>query len=360
MTAASKDPQADLRKVQERIQALQRATREDTTRRDALATQLRDAEDKVRAARARLTETRKRLAESDQKLKALAGEREKQEAVLEDQRGVLAAQLRAAYMSGREEQVKLLLSQKDPAAFGRMLVYYSYLGKARASQIDEISAAVARLEEATAGEAAERERLAALEAERVQELAAVDNARAERGRAVMAMNSQIRSNTDTISRLKREAAALEKLIAELRRALRDAPPPGGQAFERVKGKLSWPVAGKVVARFGQSRGGGLRWNGLLIQTERGSNVHALYDGRVVYADWLTGLGLLMILDHGGYLSLYAHTEELYKEVGERVSAGDVIGSAGDSGGRARPELYLELRRGSQPVDPQPWFRRPNP
>ncbi|HEY7752917.1 MAG TPA: peptidoglycan DD-metalloendopeptidase family protein [Steroidobacteraceae bacterium] len=359
-SGADKDPEKELRQVRERIEELQRAMRRDTDRRDALTGQLRDAEENVRGARSRLREARRRLAESDARLEELSNERERHERTLREQRAALSSQLRAAYMGGREEQVKLLLSQEDPAAFGRMMVYYSYLGRARAGRIREIQALVAKLEEALAAENMERERLASLEADSRRQLAAVDAARAERNKALRAVNAQIRSQGDSIAKLKREAGALEKLLADLRKALRDLPPAGGQAFEKVRGRLAWPVPGKVSARFGQARGGGLKWNGVMIDAGRGTEVRALYDGRIAYADWLPGMGLLLIIDHGGYMSLYAHNEQLFKSVGDRVEGGEVVATVGDSGGRSQPGLYLEIRQGAKPVDPVPWFRRPAP
>ena len=359
-TAAERDPEKQLQEVRGRIEALQRSVRQDTDHRDALSAQLRDAEEKVRGARGRLGSVRKQLAASDARLSELTAMRERTERDLREQRLALAAQLRSAYMSGQEEQLKLLLSQEDPAAFGRMLIYYSYLGRARAGKIAEIESAVTALEQAVHAEAEERERLAALESDSRRELSSVDAARAERGRAVSAINSQIRNNSDTIAKLKREAAGLEKLVADLRRALKDLPPGAGQAFEKVRGRLAWPAAGKIVARFGQPRGGGLKWNGVMIEASRGGEVRALYEGRVVYADWLPGMGLLLIIDHGGYMSLYAHNDQLFKAVGDRVEGGEVVATVGDSGGRSQPGLYLEIRRGATPVDPVPWFRRPAP
>ena len=358
--AAERDPEKQLQQVRGRIEELQRSIRQDTDRRDALSAQLRDAEEKVRGARGRLGGVRKQLATSDARLSELTALRERTERDLREQRLALAAQVRSAYMSGQEEQLKLLLSQEDPAAFGRMLIYYSYLGRARAGKIAEIEAAVAALEQALQEEAEERERLAALESDSRRELSSVDAAREERGRAVRAINSQIRNNSDTIAKLKREAAGLEKLVADLRRALKDLPPGAGQAFEKVRGKLAWPAGGKIVARFGQPRGGGLKWNGVMIEASRGTEVRALYEGRVVYADWLPGMGLLLIIDHGGYMSLYAHNDQLFKAVGDRVEGGEVVATVGDSGGRSQPGLYLEIRRGATPVDPVPWFRRPAP
>jgi septal ring factor EnvC (AmiA/AmiB activator) len=360
VAAGQSDPEKELREVREKIADMQRSMRRDTDRRDALSGQLRDAEENVRTARGRLSDVRERLAESDAKLASLAADREQNEAALGEQRDELAAELRTAYVGGRQEQFKLLLSQEDPAVLGRMLVYYSYFGRARAARIAEIQGIVAKLDEDAQAEAAERERLAALEAESRQELSAVDAARDERSRALRAMNAQIRTQNDSIAKLKREADSLEKLVADLRRAMSELPPTGGQAFEKVRGRLAWPVDGKLTARFGQARGGGLKWNGVMIEAARGAAVKALYDGRVAYADWLPGMGLLIIVDHGGYMSLYAHNEQLFKAVGDRVAGGEAIATVGDSGGRSQPGLYLEIRRGTRPVDPIPWFRRPSP
>jgi murein hydrolase activator len=358
--APQADAEQELEEVRERIEALQRSMRRDTNRRDTLSGQLRNAEEDVRDARGRLSDVRKRLAETDANLKRLAAERERNEEALKEQREVLAAALRTAYVGGRQEQFKLLLSQEDPATLGRMLIYYAYFGRARASKIAEIQDIVAEIEEDAAAEALERERLAALEAASRKELSSVDAARNERSRALKAMNAQIKTRNDSIAKLKREAASLEKLIADLRRAMSDLPPTGGQAFEKVRGRLVWPVAGKLIARFGQARGGGLKWNGVMIEASRGAPVKALYEGRVAYADWLPGMGLLVIVDHGGYMSLYAHNEQIYKSVGDRVAGGEAISTVGDTGGRSKPGLYLEIRRGVRAIDPVPWFRRPVP
>jgi septal ring factor EnvC (AmiA/AmiB activator) len=359
--AASKNPEADLKRVQQQIRALQQSVRDDVTRQDQLSAKLRQSEEQVGEARQRLAEVRRQMDESDARIEGLASRRAEWERKQEAQREELAAELRTAYITGKEEHLKLLLSQKDPAALGRMLVYYSYFGRARAGRIAEIEEAVSQIEALTAEEQAEKERLAALEQQRQQELAAVDAARQEREAALAALAGQIRNDKDSLARLKREAQSLEKLIAELRRALAQAPAPGGLAFAKVKGKLPWPVAGRIVAGFGQSRGGGMKWNGVLIATERGSEVRAPYAGRVVYSDWLPGLGLLLIIDHGGgYMTLYGHNEQLFKASGEAVAAGEVVATVGDSGGQARPELYLEVRKGTAVQDPRTWFRGSRP
>ena len=140
-----------------------------------------------------------------------------------------------------------------------------------------------------------------------------------------------------------------------------APIDESSGFGRLRGRLDWPVAGRVVASYGETRASGVDWDGMVLSTERSAPVHAVAAGRVIYADWLPGLGLLAIVDHGsGYLSLYGYNDQLRRSAGEAVAAGDVIAAAGDSGGRPEPQLYFEIRRGGKPIDPRPWFRQRRP
>jgi murein hydrolase activator len=330
----------------------------DQIERNKLTRELRAAEVSASSVRESLERVRQERAEVSTRRSTLADQKKEQEAELAKERASLAGQLRAAYLIGREEPLKLLLNQKDPARAGRMFAYYGYFGRARAEQIERIAAAMQRIE-ALDTELAEAEtKLVSLEAERQAELEKLEGARAKRGKVLASLDSEGRSRAQNLERLKKQQSGLETLLRELKRAMDRLPSiDNNDAFARLRGKLSWPVSGRVVARFGEQRAGGLKWDGVLVATDRGAAVKAVSEGRVVYADWLPGLGLLAILDHGeGYLSLYGHNDRLYKSVGERVAAGDPIAAAGDSGGRARPELYFEIRKGGRPVDPRPWFR----
>jgi septal ring factor EnvC (AmiA/AmiB activator) len=102
----------------------------------------------------------------------------------------------------------------------------------------------------------------------------------------------------------------------------------------------------------------VKWSGVLLEAAAGTPVRAVYHGRVAYADWLPGLGLLMIVDHGGgYMTLYGHNEALLKESGDWVEPGEPIAQVGDTGGQARPGLYFEIRLKGEPVNPHPWIAR---
>jgi murein hydrolase activator len=353
--------EAELKALKAEIDKVASQLQTDRAARDKLARELRTTEMSVSDVRKSLARVRDERAQAASRRAALAEDKRKHEAQVARERDSLAGQLRAAYLIGSDEPLKLLLNQKDPARAGRMFAYYSYFGRARAEQIGRIHATLAQLGQLDAELAVEDERLAALEAERTSELEKLDEARAKRGKVLAGLKAESRERAQSLERMKREQGALEKLLRELKRAIQKFPPDTNTAFGRLRGKLAWPVEGKLVARFGENRAGGLKWDGVVVAAERGAPVRAIYQGRVVYADWLPGLGLLTIVDHGdGYLSLYGHNDRLYKEVGDRVSSGEPVAAAGDSGGRPRPELYFEIRKGGKPVDPRPWFKSDRP
>ena len=206
------------------------------------------------------------VSQSESQLRELEREQARREAELATERAALAGELRAAYVNGREEQLKLLLNQEDPASFGRTLAWYGYFGRARAGRIDGIRDKLEHLALVREKIAAETERLRELEIRQEQELDALSAAQKRRNRAVVAIDSQIKSRGGQISRLQNQARSLEKLIAELRKALENVPVAKQAPFEGLRGKLPWPVqSGKVLARFGQPRAGGsLRWQGMLV------------------------------------------------------------------------------------------------
>src|SRR5207244_11362249 len=168
--------------------------------------------------------------------------------------------------------------------------------------------------------------------------AQLELSRVERSHVLASLEAQSHTRAQNLERLRSQQAGLEKLLRELRAAVERFPIEGNDVFARLRGRLAWPVSGRVVARFGDSRAGGVRWDGVLVATERGAPVKAVCQGRVIYADWLPGLGLLTLVDHGdGYLSLSGHNGRPYKAGGEPVAAGEALAAAGDSGGSSRPE-----------------------
>ncbi len=353
--------EAELQAVKSEIERITRQVSAEQVERDRLTNELKSAELSVGKVREVLAELRRERAERAARRAQLAAEKREREAGVQENRAALAGQLRAAYFIGRQEPLKLLLNQKDPALAGRMFAYYSYFGRARAGQIRLIEEDVERIAELEGELEAEDQQLAELEKQQRAQLHQLEQARVERRHVLASLEAESHTRAQSLERLRSQQAGLEKLLRELRAAVERFPLEGNDAFTRLRGKLAWPVSGHLVARFGDARAGGVRWDGVVVATERGAPVKAVCQGRVIYADWLPGLGLLTIVDHGdGYLSLYGHNERLYKAVGEPVATGDTIAAAGDSGGSSRPELYFEIRRGGKPVDPRPWFKAADP
>lgn len=358
------EARAELARIQARIHKVTEGVHADAASRDEAAAALKAAEDSLADARSRLDEARERRAAAaarDEKLKA---ERDQARARLDRERAALAADLRVSYRNGRDEPLKLLLNARDPAELGRLLDYYGYFGRARAARIHAIEGEVSHLEALEAELAQEHQALAAATRDQESEVRALNTARSVREHAYQVVAADLDSKSTELVRLRANATSLEKLVTQLREALRDSPPEDygsaqrhRQPFAELKGRLAWPAHGTVVAQFGSPKPGGLVWQGLLLDTEPGTPVRAPAYGRVVYADWLTGLGLLLILDHGGgYLTLYGNNEQLYRKVGDNVAPGEVLAATSASPGAMAPQVYFEIRRGKGPEDPRSWLK----
>jgi murein hydrolase activator len=354
----SAQAKAKLAAVRSRINDLTERLGTELKQRDALGSRLREAELEITEKRRRLEDLRTSETAAERRRTQLRAEQIHDQEALAAERDTLAAQVRAAYMIGRQEQLKLLLNQNDPATLGRTLAYYEYFAEQRSGTIATIEAEVARLEQLVAQIDEESEKLKSLEDAAAHEVSELQSARAERADSVAALSKQLASGNEELARLKQEEQAVESLIADLARVLPDFPVDPSQSFEQMRGRMPWPVPGRLSARYQTPRvdsAGAVRWHGVMIVTPHGTKVRAPYFGRVVYADWLQGLGLLLIIAHsGGYMTLYGHAEVLYKSVGDSVAPGEVIAAMKD--GADDQELYFEIRQGRKTVDPKAWLR----
>ncbi|HEX3845503.1 MAG TPA: peptidoglycan DD-metalloendopeptidase family protein [Steroidobacteraceae bacterium] len=350
---------AQLQAVRGQIARIARQVSRGQAERDRLTRQLQITEKSVGKAQAALDDLRQQRDAGAARRAQLEGQKRQRESDLAGNRDKLAEQLRAAYLTGRQEPLKLLLNQGDPAQAGRMFAYYSYFGRARATQIQAIEADLLRIGQLQTQLQAQDSKLAGLQQEQQEQVSALQQARSHRMQVLASISARTQTRAERLTRLRQQQSDLESLLAQLRRATASLPQEdlGHSRFAKLRGKLSRPVIGKIIDRYGEVRAGGLKWQGDLFATERNAPVHAISPGRVVYADWLAGLGLLIIIDHGnGYMSLYGHNARLYESVGQQVTAGQTIAQAGDSGGSARPELYFEIRKEGKPVDPRLWWR----
>lgn len=308
-----------------------------------------------------LREVKNRQQAQKRKLDKLRDEQRQLQGELAKQRDLLGQQVKAAYVIGRQEFLKLLLNQQDPAALGRVSTYYDYFNRARSEQIHTALKTIARLDTVEQQIRQQQSELQALHDREAAQKQQLEKHFRQRSQALVRLKREISSKDQQLSRLQEDESQLQQLLRGLEREMgellmgRDTQ----RAFAERRGALTWPARGNVQKLFGQSRNAGkLRWNGVLIGDSAGNTVYAVAPGRVAYADWLRGYGLLIILDHGdGYMSLYGHNQGLLKEVGDWVEADEAIAEVGSSGGRDEAGLYFEIRHNGKPTNPASWCRR---
>ncbi len=285
----------------------------------------------------------------------------------------LAGQIRAAYAMGQQERLKLLLNQQDPALSSRMMIYFNYINKERLKKLADIEAAVQHLDQLDKLKQTENGLLERDLERKKLEQAALDEARKQRKELLLQIGNDFSSSEQQLSQLQISENRLKSLMASLPITEAELAVDAEQTkelstsmensselktdFSTLKGKLPWPVRGRLAQRFGSSRAEGT-WDGVLINAIEGMEIKAVTRGKIVYAEWLRGYGLLTIIDHGqGYMTIYAFNQSLYKRMGDSVEAGDVIASVGQSGGRTQAGLYFGIRNKGVPVDPLEWCQK---
>ncbi len=271
----------------------------------------------------------------------------------------LAEQIRASYRLDSQSRLKLILNQASPAQLGRMLAYYDYINRAQVFKISDLREALTTLEAMQQSIDQELSRLEMVQTEQRAVMDQLDQQRKQRRTLLVELDQRIDDEESRLRELERNRQDLETLLERLSDVLADIPANLGKhlGVARQKGRIPMPVKGPVRHAFGQSRGGGLHWQGWLIAAAAGSEVSAVAYGRVAFADWLRGYGLLIIIDHGeGFMSLYGHNESLLYEAGDWVEPGEIISVIGVRTGNDQG-LYFELRKNGKSVDPAAWLAR---
>jgi len=349
----------ELRQLEAEITRITAEITDDTNRQGKLQAQLRDAEKELGALQKEIREKELSIAAGRVELAALEQRRGEQEKARDVQQDRIALELETAWKLGRQGQLKVLLNQESPHTVARSLAYYRYFFQARSELVEQYRATLQELAELQQRiEAANAEldaRKQALEERQVD----LNTAQERRREVVATLADSISNKSAQLQQKEQDRKRLEDLLRAIEEAVVNIEVPQNyKAFKSARGEMPWPVSGKPSNQFDRPRNEGkMRWQGLTIPAERGTVVRAIHHGRVVYADWLRGSGLLLILDHGnGYMSLYAHNESLLREVGEWVSAGDPVSTVGNSGGKDDNALYFEIRHDGKPVNPASWCR----
>ena len=345
-----------LESVRAEIQRLQQAREATSAKRQSLFNELAAVERRVNELAAALRKAEQRRERLEQRLQRLAGQRAEMEAELQHKREQLTQQLRTAYLLGRRSRLRLLLNLENPQRLSRLLAYHDYFAAARSRQLRDLQTRIEELAALRADIHRRRAELREVERRRQADLDAQQRQQRRRGELLEATQATLTELDQRLTELRRNREDLETLLEKLERAIPAPTDIRPVAFDKLKHRLRWPVEGKVLAGFGTRRAGDLDWSGMLIRTEPGDPVRAVAAGRVVFADWLRGFGLLIIVDHGdGYMSLYGYNDSLLYTTGDWVSAGESIATAGSSGARGSA-LYFELRHRGAAFNPAPWLR----
>lgn len=349
---------------------------------EKLRTALAGAEENRSEAREELRESELAMSRSVRELRTLSQQREslrkelqaiearKQEAGtrVASQQQQLARMLAATYRAGEAGYVKLLLSGSDPGEVARDLHYLSYISRAHAAAIDATRLEIGRIRELEAHSREKTAQLETLETAHQAQHAELRRQRSARFQVFERISSRIRAQKEKVKTLERDQLRLARLVEDLARVIAAVPPRGprnnalpragkDRPFGALRGQLRLPARGVVANRFGTPRvEGGPNWKGVFIRADPGGEVRAVAAGRVVFSEWMRGLGNLLVLDHGqGYLTIYGNNESVYRSVGEEVGTGDVVASVGASGGTRETGLYFEIRHEGRAFDPMSWI-----
>ncbi|ROP73361.1 septal ring factor EnvC (AmiA/AmiB activator) [Stenotrophomonas rhizophila] len=394
---SSKEAERKLQKLRSELKGVAQERRNLEGQRGQASRQLREADEKVARTGRVLAQTETALQRETRAMNELQSKRDALQAGLEQQRTELASLLRAAYRIGNNAPLKLLLSQDRVADANRSLAYHRYLQRERAQRIQSLTADLTELQRVETEIVERRKALEGTRQQQKQQVATLADDRRERAETVATLDERYKDRSEREKALGQDAKALETLLANLRAAAARAeaerraaarraaaekaaadkadraaaasgtrpqqratktPPPVASAPAPKVGGLGWPLSGNLLARYGGKLPDGRTSSGVLIGAPAGSTITAVADGTVVFSDWMTGYGMILIVDHGnGYMSLYAHNDTLLRDAGATVKKGEAVAKVGNSGGQGVTALYFELRRNGQPVDPGSWLQR---
>ena len=358
-SAEQKDvSEQQLKELRQDISKLQGWLTEARGEHSLLETNLRETEVQIGQLVTRIANNSLEATELEQKLTQLRNEQRSLQTQLDQQATYLRQQIRSAYAMGRQEYLKVLLNQQEPDRVARLLRYYDYINKKRTEQIEEYLGTARQLnvvqsEIITRGKTLEQVRRS-LQDRRTELLAE----QKKRQSVVKQLSQEIAGRGNELKTLQADQKRLEQLLQAVTEAIVKLPPPrDASPFPQMRGKLPWPIKGRVLSAYGSKQyNNRITSHGMLIQAREGDVIRSVHGGRVVFADWLRGFGFMLIIDHGdGYMSLYGHNQTLSKEPGDWVHGGEIVATAGSTGGQQSNGLYFEIRSGGQPLDPINWI-----
>lgn len=364
--------QDELDNLRKHISALQKELEKTSESQSEAADELRESERAISHGKRKLAELSLQHRAADHTLGALRQQAQQLEMDMQSQQAMLGKLLYQQYLGGKQEYFKLLLNNHDPDQAAREMRYYEYIARGRSIWLNTLRINLAQLNEIVQQTQHKSGEIAALQEEENVQQKILEKDKLARQHVISQFAQQLKQQRHEIGRLQRDENRLSQLVAKLSKILTRQKGKGvfsndklpdnrfdGKPFEQLKGKLTLPVMGEVVNKFGSARPDStVLWRGLLLRAASGQPVKSVAAGRVVFADWLRGFGNLLIIDHGkGYMSLYGNNETLYKQVGDILRGGDTVAAVGNSGGNENSGVYFELRHRGVPLDPINWIAR---
>ena len=349
----------ELHTLQKRMQLLNKNLNNAKDKRATLNTELQHIDVDINNHSVRLRKTHDQWQREHDQVIHLQAASESSKQQLEEQISVLKSQIRASYQLGQQETLQLLLNQQDPSEISRQLTYYNYVSKARNQMIGNIEQKLGQLLQLHQSINQHTFTLQSLIQQSTQHIHALQDSKQYQQKVITKLNSEIQSTQQQLTEMQRNKQALENLVRTLKLSAARTYKQAGKPFAQMLHNLVLPVQGNLTTRFGEVLGDArARSNGIFIRAREDEPVRAIYPGRVIFANWMRGFGLLLIIDHGqGYLSLYAHNNSLYQKVGDVIHTGDLIAKVGHSGGQTQDGLYVEIRKNGRPIDPLNWLAR---
>ena len=390
------DQKSELKAIERKLGKLSDTIGKDTQKRQAKQQSLEDIEKQIAERSARQRISGQKVGELNTRIAELNQDTAKTQATYDQSLENFAQLVRSTYQMGRQHRTKLLLSQQDPAMISRSAKYYEYIADSREQQLTDLFANRQSLDGLTAELEAKNASLSRVQAQLDKDQAYLNQLKKNREGTIAKLDKTIGDQQQTLDTLKARQKRLKSVLDQIAKAKarkqalakqrekereqkrqqqlakkKSPQPPNSQASRspgsisklksrviRGTGSLPMPTKAKVLARFGQKRADtGIPWTGMMLAAQAGDAVKAIKAGEVVYADWLKGYGLLLIIDHGDSLmSLYGHNSALLNHVGDQVNQSDTVARVGDTAGLRNAALYFEIRHNGEPEDPLKWCR----
>lgn len=352
--------QSELKTLQKKIKQLQNTIAVKQDSKNQTIKQLRQIEKNIGSLNKKIKNSNRSIQSSNKHLKKLLLEDKKLNKSLKHNKASLEKQIYGAYTQGQNTQLQMIFNQQNPVKFQQQLMFYQYLTEQQSNVINAVNEDLISLQETQSKIKYEKKQLADKKQRFISQKKDLVSDKSKRKKIVSNLNTQLKKQGKHLDSLNEDAKQLKQLITSINDIFKNSAQPK-KPFKNLKGKLPWPLKGQLKTMYGHLKPlSNLKWQGHVIYAKEGQHVKAIASGVVAYADWLKGFGNLMIINHGdGYLSLYSHNQSLYKAPGETVTKGEIISSAGNSGGIKKSGIYFEIRKKGKPQNPSVWCSRKN-